>query len=365
MTFNDIPGQEDAALRIKQAIDNDRLPHALLISGREGSGAMSLALATAQYLLCERRAEGPNEQGACCTCPQCIQVQHLQHPDLHFVYPVVNKAKSPAVSISVDYIEEWRDMLRRNPEMTLLDWTCYTSEEGKQANISAAEANDIIRILSTKPYESDYRVMIIWLPERMNEAASNKLLKIIEEPYEKTHFLLVSFNPDRIIGTILSRCQRINLPPLNPNWMQPHLDEDDRERYLDLFTQMMRKSYARKLFEMKEWAEEMAGMGRPSQIAFLQYAQAQIRENFIQNIAMTNYQDDGTPSPDGDLSYIYQEADEAKFSFRFAPFVNHLNVEGIMQELALAEGDIQQNANARIVFFDLSLKLIMQIKKGG
>lgn len=347
MTFSDIPAQAEAAARIRSAIDNNRLPHALLICGREGCGALSLARATAQYIMCENRHDGE----PCEDCPHCIQAHKLNHPDLHFVFPVVNVGKAGMPSVSTDYMNEWREMMKRNPDLTYSDWVKYTSEEGKNAQIFVSEANQIIKTLSTKPFESDYRVMIIWLPEKINEQAANKLLKIIEEPYEKTHFILVSYDPDHIIGTILSRCQRINLPPLNPNWMQPQFSEEERQFFFTKFCEMMRKSYVRRVFEMRDWSEEMAALGRERQKNFLQYAQALIRENFIMNLS--------TP----DLNYM--QPDEEQFSTRFSLYVNHSNVEDIINELALAEGDIQQNANAKIVFFDLSLKFIMLLKKGS
>lgn len=351
MQFQDIKGQEQAAQRIREAIDNDRMPHALMISGREGSGSLSLALTTAQYLLCEHHTSSgePCEQ-----CPHCMQVHRFQHPDLHFVFPVVNKSGQSGENsaISDEYLAEWRDMLKKNPEITYTDWVKYISEEGKNAQIYKNEAAHIIRTLSTKPFESENRVMIIWLPEKINETASNKLLKIIEEPYPKTYFLLVSNDPEHVLGTIQSRCQRLNLPPLQPNWMQPHFEEDERQYFLEKFCAMMRLSYMRRLYDMREWSVEMAGLGRQRQKDFLQYSQSQIRENYILNLSK-------------DSSLSYQEPDESQFSSRFHLYVNHRNVEQIMNELAQAERDISQNSSAKIVFFDLSLKLIMLLKNGN
>lgn len=368
MRFKDITGQQEAADRLRRAIDDGRMPHALMISGRDGSGAMSLALTAAQYILCEHHTEGePCEQ-----CPHCLQVHRLQHPDLHFVFPVVNKSGQSGENsaVSDDYLAEWRDMLTRNPEMTFANWVKYISEEGKNAQIYKNEAASIVRKLSTKPFESDYRVMIIWLPEKINETASNKLLKIIEEPYPKTHFLLVSNEPERVLGTIQSRCQRLNIPPLNPTWMQPNFDEDDRQMFFDKFCAMMRLSYMRKIFDMREWSLEMAALGRQRQQNFLQYAQTMIRENFVMNVSMEGVAGfEGFESKEsnagevGRMSLNYMEQDEEQFSSRFHLFVNHRNVEGIMEELAQAEADIAQNASAKIVFFDLSLKLIMLLKQ--
>lgn len=321
-----------------------------MIIGREGSGALSMALTAAQYLLCEHHT---SDGEPCEQCPNCLQVHRLQHPDLHFVFPVVNrKGQSGEDSAtSEDYLTEWRDMLLRYPDMTYTDWVKYISDEGKNAQIYKNEATNIVRILSTKPMESDNRVMIIWLPEKINETASNKLLKIIEEPYPRTYFLLVTHNPDLVLGTIQSRCQRLNLQTLDPSWMKPHLDEDEREYFFQKFCAMMRLSYMRRLYDMRDWSLEMASLGRQRQQDFLQYAQALIRENFILNIATEG------------LNYL--EEDEAQFSTRFHLYVNHRNVEGIMNELALAEKDIQGNGSAKIIFFDLSLKLIMLLKNGN
>ncbi|MBR3029476.1 MAG: DNA polymerase III subunit delta [Bacteroidales bacterium] len=351
MLFKDITGQQAAAQQLRDAIDNDRMPHALLISGREGSGALTLALTAAQYILCENHT--PDGE-PCERCPHCLQIHKLQHPDLHFAFPVVNRKGQSGddSAVSLDYIAEWRDILLRRPDITYTDWVKFISDEGKNAQIYKAEASSIIRILSTKPYESDKRVMIIWLPEKINETASNKLLKIIEEPYPKTFFLLVSNDPDRVLGTILSRCQRLNIPPLDPCWMQPRIEPDERQYFFDKFCAMMRLSYMRRIFDMRDWSVEMAGLGRQRQQDFLQYAQSMIRENFILNVSM----------PEGQ-SVNYMDDQEAQFSSRFHLYVNHRNVEGIMNELAQAEKDIAQNGAAKIIFFDLSLKLIMLLKQ--
>lgn len=375
--FDNIIGQKEYIASLRTAIDNNRLPHALLISGNEGTGGLALAYAAAQYLICPHRHDGD----ACGQCPQCLQLGKLQHPDVHFVFPVVRKKNQKEAPISLDYMSEWRNAFLNNHYLTLNEWTTTSGEENKQAGIFVAEANNIIKTLSVKPFESDYRVMIIWLPEKMNEETANKLLKIIEEPNDMTHFFLVSQEPERIIGTIQSRVQRINLPPIADVDIQQALvsrfdcpqdkaidyarmshgsyvealkllnDDEERSFYFTKFCEMMRLSYAKKLFDMKEWSEEMSGIGRERQKAYLQYAQQMIRENFIMNF--------NTPS----LNYLNES--ERTFSSRFHAFVNHNNVAGIMDELALAEKDIMQNVNAKMVFFDLSLKLIMLLKSAN
>ena len=375
--FDNIIGQKEYIASLRTAIDNNRLPHALLISGNEGSGSLALAYAAAQYLICPHSHDGD----ACGQCPQCLQLGKLQHPDVHFVFPVVRKKNQKEAPISLDYMSEWRNAFLNNHYLTLNEWTTTSGEENKQAGIFVAEANNIIKTLSVKPFESDYRVMIIWLPEKMNEETANKLLKIIEEPNDMTHFFLVSQEPERIIGTIQSRVQRINLPPIADVDIQQALvsrfdcpqdkaidyarmshgsyvealkllnDDEERSFYFTKFCEMMRLSYAKKLFDMKEWSEELTSIGRERQKAYLQYAQQMIRENFIMNF--------NTPS----LNYLNES--ERTFSSRFHAFVNHNNVNGIMDELALAEKDIMQNVNAKMVFFDLSLKLIMLLKSAN
>lgn len=375
--FDNIIGQKEYIASLRTAIDNNRLPHALLISGNEGTGGLALAYAAAQYLICPHRHDGD----ACGQCPQCLQLGKLQHPDVHFVFPVVRKKNQKETPISLDYMGEWREAFLNDHYLTLNAWTTMSSEENKQAGIFVAEANNIIKTLSVKPFESDYRVMIIWLPEKMNEETANKLLKIIEEPNDMTHFFFVSQEPERIIGTIQSRVQRINLPPIADVDIQQALvsrfdcpqekaidyarmshgsyvealkllhDDEERSFYFTKFCEMMRLSYAKKLFEMKEWSEEMSGIGRERQKAYLQYAQQMIRENFIMNF--------NTPS----LNYLNES--ERTFSSRFHAFVNYNNVAGIMDELALAEKDIMQNVNAKMVLFDLSLKLIMLLKSAN
>lgn len=373
--FKDIIGQKEYIDALRLAIDNNRLPHALLISGNEGTGGLPLAMAAAQYLICPDRHDGE----CCGECPQCIQLSKLQHPDVHFVYPVVKLKDKDTVS--TDYLADWREAILDNPYLTFNDWVSKSSEENKQAQIFVSEAASIIKELSTKPYESDYRVMIIWLPEKMREDAANKLLKIIEEPYENTHFILVSNDPEHIIGTILSRVQRLNLPPISDTDIAKALIErqgcdpskasvyarmshgsyveamnlmnDDQQRsfFFEKFCAMMRLSYMKKLFEMKNWSDEMSTIGREKQKAYLQYAQQLIRENFIMNFSNPG------------LNYMNE--DESNFSSKFHAFVNHNNVEGIIEELSLAEKDISQNVNPKMVFFDLSLKLIMLLKSAN
>ncbi len=352
MLFKDIATRQPKAVsKIRDAIDRGRLPHALMISGPEGTGGLALAWAAAQYILCQHKHDGD----ACGECPECIQAAKLGHPDLHWVFPLINKGGSGKdASISEDFLSEWREALTDDPYITLPKWIgLQAGDENKQAHIFVSEADRIIRIMSTKPYESDYRILILWLPEKLNEDAANKLLKIIEEPYEKTHFLLVSNEPGNIIGTLRSRIQTLQLEPVdcNGNYVQQDvksLVEEDRQLYFEQFCTVMRLSYARKVFDMKRWSDEMAALGREQQKNFLQYAMNMVRENYIKNLRQP------------ELNYM--RPDENAFSEKFSPFINAGNVEGILHELELAEKDVTLNVNSKIVFFDLSLKLIMLLK---
>ena len=292
-----------------KAIDLGTLPHALLIESPEGRGGLTLAVQLAQYLQCPHRADGK----PCGTCPSCYKYSKLVHPDLHFIFPVVNKNSQADGCISGDFMAEWREALLSHPCLTHAQWMQAIDAGTKQSSINVRESGHIVETLNVKPYESDYRVVIIWLPEKLHESAANKLLKVIEEPYPKTHFLLVSEEPQHIIGTIISRTVRFVIPPLSEEEIAHALmehnnapqaaaielarlahgsysaaeallnDEEERSFFFDMFCRMMRDSYARRLFAMKEWSEEIshASIGREKQKRFLQYAQSLIRENYV------------------------------------------------------------------------------------
>ncbi|MEG1616260.1 MAG: DNA polymerase III subunit delta' [Bacteroidales bacterium] len=371
MFFKDIIGQEEIKQRLLRSVQTNHIAHAQLLCGPEGVGKLQLALAYARYIQCtDRQADD-----ACGRCPSCVKYNKVMHPDLHFVFPVIRKSAS---TISEDFITEWRQFLLSHTYFSLREWLLYIGAENQQGGIFVKESDEIIRKLSVKPYESEYKVMIIWLPERMNDQTANKLLKMLEEPYEKTVFLLVSNEPEQMLGTILSRSQRINVRPIPELELQSALrsrfgisEGDSREiahiangnilramenlrlseekaYFFNLFINMMRMAYARRLKEMKLWSEEVAGLGRERQRNFLNYAQAMIRENFIRNLQVP------------ELNYMNKQ--EAAFSERFSPFVNERNTPQIMEELSLAEQHIAQNANAKMVFFDLALKFIMLLK---
>lgn len=368
MFFKDVIGQEETKQRLIQEVNEGRIPHAQLICGPEGVGKLPLALAYARYISCTNRGA----TDACGVCPSCVKFSKLVHPDVHFVFPVVKSGRSD------DYIVEWRRMVLNNPYFNLNHWLNEINAENAQAFIYTKESDEIMKKLSLKSSEGGFKITIIWLPEKMQLACSNKLLKLLEEPPEKTVFLLVSEAPDLILPTILSRTQRFNIRKIdeasiaqvlqqkygvqqatsvtiahlaNGSFIKAletiHLNEES-QLFFELFVNLMRLSYQRKIREMKLWSEQVAALGRERQKNFLSYCQRMIRENFIYNLHQKEL--------------VYMTPDEQNFSTRFAPFVNERNVIGIMNELSEAQQHIEQNVNAKMVFFDFSLKMIVLLK---
>jgi DNA polymerase-3 subunit delta' len=373
MFFKDVIGQKEIKSRLIQSVKDGYIPHARLLSGPEGIGKMALALAYARYLNCNNR----NEEDACGFCPSCIKYNKLSHPDLHFVFPMIKNDKKKK-EICDDYLTEWRAFVLPNPYINLTSWLNYIGSENAQAMIYSKESEEIIRKLNLKAYESEYKIMIIWLPEKMHAACSNKLLKMIEEPPFHTVFLLVSENPEQIIGTIQSRTQRLPVPPILPEDMDIALSStvtNDHERsnlvhlangsyikaleiivtgletkhHLEMFKTIMRNGWQRDVKNMKTEAEKFAGLGRERQKYFLAYAQKMIRENFLFRLNLH------------EINYLNSE--ETDFSYKFSPYVTEKNVEELMEEIALAEKHIESNVNPRMVYFDLSMKIAVLIKK--
>ena len=385
MLFRDIIGQEAIKQQLRQSVREGRIPHAQLFAGKSGIGKLQLALAYAQYLNCPHRTD----EDSCGECPTCRQYQHLQHPDLHFVFPIV---KTDAGDTCDAFMDTWRELILQQRYFDLDDWYKALGVETKQGMIYEKESSEILRKLSLKPFGDGYKVMIIWQPEKMNIACSNKLLKILEEPPQRTVFLLVSEHPELLLSTIQSRVQLIRIPALPNETIAEALtrkkgiapaeandiariangsyltalkkadDSEENQQELRDFIALFRNAYTvgvlrdpQKKYDalqsLRQWSLEMADakVGRERQKYFLQYAQNQVRENFIRNV--------GQP----DLNY--QMAAEREFSTKFAPFIHAGNVEDIMLELERAERQIEQNGNAKIIFFDLCLQMIVLIKK--
>jgi len=376
MRFEEVIGQVAAKERLLEAHRSGRVSHAQLLSGPQGSQGLPLALAFAQYLCCAR----PEASDSCGQCPSCKKYQKMVHPDLHFVFPVV---KTPSLKnpVSKDFLPRWREFVLDEPRHTLARWLSKLANENKQGGIFAQEAEEIIKTLNLKTYESEYKVMVVWLPELMNPSAANKLLKVLEEPPPKILFLLVSQEPEQLLQTILSRVQHTRLPKLHDASLGRALGErhqvgpgqldyllrvadGDYVKALEAldsarassedfrnFSEWMRMCYGVKVPEVMAWVEEMASIGREGQKQFLLYALRMVRESFALNLA---------PAHHGQLVHLAQE--EMAFAQRFAPFIRGSNVAQIAAELDLAHTHIERNAANKIVLLDLSLKMMRCLK---
>lgn len=377
MFFKDIIGQDDIKQHLIQEADKGTVPHAMLFCGPEGTGKLQMAIALASYLLCQKT----DGNDSCGSCSSCFKMKKLVHPDLHFVFPVINTAKSSASrkTLSDDELPKWRQIILENLYFSFEDWLETLDASEKQAMIYTEESESIIKKLSLTSTEGGYKILIIWQPEKMHTNCANSLLKLLEEPPAKTLIILVSNAPEQILETILSRTQRIDFKPIPENTIREYLQgpafrieptqaneiarlscgsllkakkslqiQDESREYLDSFMQLMRLSYSRRLKDLKLLDETLAGHGREWQKRFFSYCQRMIRENFIMNFRRP------------ELNYMTDE--ERQFSTKFAPFINEKNIIGIMDELSEAQRHIEQNVNAKMVFFDLSMKIILLLK---
>lgn len=374
MYFRDIIGQEELKRHLILSAQSGLVPHAQMFCGQGGYGSFALALAYARYLNCTERTESDS----CGHCPSCRKYDILAHPDLHFVFPIVPKNEKKK-ELCDDYLPEWRDFLNNNFYFTLDDWLDYIDAGNSQALIYSRESDEIVRKLSLKIYEAKYRILFVWLPEKLHPTCANKLLKIIEEPPLNTVILMVSETPDIVLGTIQSRAQRLNVRAIHQTDIENILKEkyslsaddakyvahlsrgnylaaldaisvnEEKRLYLEQFKTIMRNSWARNVKGMKSQAESLASISREKQKNFLSYCQQLIRENFVYRFQ------------EPELNYMNH--DEASFAVRFSPFINERNVLGLMDELELAERQISQNVNSKMVFFDLALRITVLIRK--
>lgn len=371
MKFADIIGQENIRQRLREEVQTGRLSHARLFVGKEGTGKLPLALAQAQYVNCKNRTA----EDSCGVCASCLKYEKLAHPDLHFVYPIVRPAGKTS-AVCDDFITQWRSFVLDNPYVSLARWYEHIGVENKQGVIYAEESNEIIRKLSLKNYEATYKVVVIWLPEKMHLSCANKLLKILEEPPTRTLFYLLAEREDEILPTIYSRTQLLRvdaikdidlLEGMGRKYSQEQLrkivplangsvtemerlinDHENIVLFLDCFKELMRFSYTRGILELCQWAEKMAGMGREKQKQFLDYCSRLLRENF-----MFNTHDE----------VLYKlTTDEKSFSQKFAPFISYKNITQLYTYFLEAYEDIARNGNAAIIFMDLSVQVTRVIK---
>lgn len=373
MFFSEVIGQESTKRRLIRSVQENKVSHAQMFLGHEGTGALGLAIAYAQYISCNNRSESDS----CGICPSCHKYRKLTHPDLHFVFPVFNssKYKNP---VSDDFIKEWREMVLKSHYFSLSQWLDYIDAGNAQGMIYERESDSIYKKLNLKSFESDFKVMIIWQPEKMNISCSNKLLKLIEEPPNKTLFIFVAENEDEIIQTIRSRVQLKKIHFIENEPMQKALlglgaepgmvadavhlangnylkaisllssDEDERF-YFSKFQEMMRMTYARQIPLLIEWAEEMAKIGRDKQKLYFYSALRLVREYFVFNM--------------NKMQMVYLNHDETEWGKRFAPFINERNIIPISEEFELSIKHISMNGNPRIIFLDTALRMVRLIKR--
>jgi len=381
MQFSQILGHEHIKNHLVKSADSGRIPHAQLFVGPEGSGTLPLAIAYAQYILCaNRQGENFDENEAC-----NLKFEHLSHPDLHFVYPTVTTEDVKKNPKSLDFITDWRQFISDTPYGSLFDWYQILGVANKQGEIRVEDSQEILKSLSLKSYEGGYKIMIIWMADKMNISASNKLLKLLEEPTDKTLFILITEDEEDLIQTIRSRCQVLNFNPLPESIIAEalvsrensdlrtskniarqaqgnynkalHLLHGDGEElpFEEWFVLWVRAAFRAKgnaaaINDLIQWSEQIAALGRETQKKFLHYCIDMFRQAMLLNYQTT--------------SLVYMEPKIDKFKLEnFAPFVNGKNINEIFRELSDAVYHIERNGNAKIVMTDLSIKLTRLIHK--
>ena len=373
--FNDIIGQREAISRLLQLTEEDRIPHALLFCGPEGCGKMALAMDFAKYLLTENICNPTAHENA------LAMLSNWEHPDLHFTYPTI---KLPGMGsdhkpISDDFASQWLQLLSEGTCFTSEQWLQMMGGGNKQAIITAAESDAIAHNLSLMSSQGGYKISLIWLPERLNQEAANKLLKVLEEPPQETIFLLVTEHPDQLLDTITSRTQHFDMKKIdtadiekalierrgidqedahriarvaNGNWnlaLKEISADNENKEFLEEFEQLMRQAYSHKVQSLKKWSEQINDFGREKQIRMLAYFLRLIRENFIYNFHQP------------ELNYMTRE--EENFSRNFARFINENNIKEIAGLFNQASGDISHNANAKMVFYSVALQVMLSLRR--
>lgn len=373
MRFADIPGHEDVKERLREMALSGRIPHALLLEGPSGSGKFMLARAFASFIHCQNRTP---DGDSCGKCPSCLQHSSFNHIDTVFSFPVVKKSGKP--TLSDDYVDDFRTFITENPYMDFDKWLLAMDNINAQPQIYVEEGNELLRRLTFMARRSKYKLVLLWLPERMMEGTANKLLKLVEEPFADTIFLMVSNNSRRILPTIYSRTQRVNVRRYTDAEVQgilmargvPTTDAADAARIaegdtnmairlaeagserlqlLELFATLMRKAYGRKVGELREWSRTVAELGREPAMKFLDYCGRLFRESFVMHLHVD--------------SLLTLNAAESAFISKFFPFINERNVLDLMDLFDRSRRDIAGNGNAKIIFFDLAVRTIMLIRR--
>ena len=379
MLFKELLGQKKLKELLMQSVREERVPHAQLFLGPKGSANLGLALAFAQYVACTNKLENDS----CGLCLSCVKHQKFAHPDLHFVFPVATTVSVKTKPVSKNFLVEWRALLNDNAYFSLFDWLKYIGVENKQGIISVEESARIMKDLSLKPYESDTKIMLIWMPEKMNVQAANKLLKIIEEPPHKTLFLLVAESSENMLATVLSRTQLLKVPRYSDAEVSNYLTSrgieqgkaqmisalvegninealqlaehaEDAEGNSMRFVQWMRLCFSalqvKDIDKLVQWSETMAKAGRENQKSFLLFA-----SNVMRDALLKNYGVDAMMKMNvGGQNFTME---------KFAPFIHADNCMEIMEELNMAQLHIERNANPKILFLDTSFKIARLLHK--
>ena len=374
MFFRDVIGQEGIKRRLRQSVHDERVSHALMFAGPSGTGKLAMAIAYAQFISCSNRSA----TDSCGVCPSCHKYNKLAHPDLHFVFPIYNSAKVKN-AVSDDFITEWREKVLSNPYFSFSNWLDFIDAGNAQGMIYERESDVVYRKLNLKSFEAEYKTMIIWLPEKMNNQCANKLLKIIEEPPSKTLFILITEDEEAVISTIRSRTQPVKFPFIDDESMRNALQtlegadpaqigdairlaggnfikareyvipNEDEKFYFRTFQEMMRQAYKREVLAQMEWADEMAAIGRDKQKAFFAFASRLVREYFMMNF--------------NNSEMVYLSEEERNWGKQFAPFINEQNVIQLYNEFETATKQIAWNGQPRIIFLDTALRMVRLIKK--
>ncbi|MBK9285229.1 MAG: DNA polymerase III subunit delta [Sphingobacteriaceae bacterium] len=374
MFFKDIIGQQEAKTRLINMVREGRVPHALMLTGKQGSGELPAAIAFAQYLLCSNQ----QANDSCGTCPSCQKVSKLAHPDLHLSFPIY-LSKTEGIKSCDDLLADFRDSVLHQPYLNLNDWFNEIKSENKQPVIPAEESANILRKLSFTSYEGKYKIALIWLSEKMNAECANKLLKVLEEPSEKTIFILTSSAPEQLLPTILSRVQQIPFYSCTDEEIANGLrqrynstqeiaqqiallangnfgeaiallqHQDENVSFLSNFQEFMRLALRFDAAKALDWIEVNAKIGREKQKQFIQYALEIFRDSLMFNF--------------GDQSLVRISGQEKQFLEKFAPFINQKNYEQLVEEFNSNYYYIERNANPKILFMDLLLKTNELINK--
>jgi DNA polymerase-3 subunit delta' len=366
MRFAEIIGQDEVKTRLRMAFEEGRIAHALMFLGPEGSGNLALALAFAQYVSCEHRTE----TDSCGQCSNCRGFANHQYPDLYYTFPFFNVGDK--ATTCQDWMKDWREFLQRSHYGGLDEWRDSITKDNKQLHISVYEAANIIHQLSLKSFSGRHKFQLIWMAEFLKPDTANKLLKIVEEPPEKTIFLFVASSTENLLQTILSRVQVIHIPRIQDQEIRARLvqlgatearsaeiahfahgdwnkatrllaAENPDENFSIQFQTWMRNCYKKDVIALVKWADMMHAHSREDQKHFIQYAMDQIRQNLILNYT-------------GDAIVRMNQGEKA-FADKFAPYINDLNAEDLMDELNAAYRDISQNVYSKLVFTDLSMKV--------